>query len=95
MGGLDSAEEADAFFASFPEDPALAPSVERLKPFLQRVGVDTPIALVTSGGTTAPLVPVVVIAAAALLPPAVLLPPVLVLLNAVLLPRRDEWSADD
>ena len=55
MGGLDSAEEADAFFASFPEDPALAPSVERLKTFLQRVGVDTPIALVTSGGTTAPL----------------------------------------
>ena len=38
MGGLDSAEEADAFFASFPADPAFAPSVERLKTFLQRVG---------------------------------------------------------
>jgi hypothetical protein len=55
MGGLDSAEEADAFFASSPEDPAFAPSVERLRAFLQRVGPDTPIALVTSGGTTAPL----------------------------------------
>ena len=40
--------EADAFYASFPEDPAFAPSVERLKTFLQRVGVDTPIVLVTS-----------------------------------------------
>ena len=38
MGGLDSAEEADAFFASSPEDPAFAPSVERLRAFLQRVG---------------------------------------------------------